>query len=234
MKLAALGVSVALLLGVAPQEESEEIRYLRVTPKGTRTECTFTIRRSDAGRTIKSVTERGRTVMTVSARYDGAGMLRDAEVTLKSGDPGKTVKAGVTDGKASVRREGQEAQEFDVPKGVIVTSAPDWTDTFSLCRLYDPRGAKKQEFAGLWVHPTRSAFRLTFTVEKLGGAVIEHQGKKMELHRLALRLRNNSRYQAWADGHGRMIKLVSMPFRDRSTRLVLEGFEESAASLKPE
>ncbi len=219
------------LAGLALLQGTEQARYLRVTSTGTATECTFTTERSGAGWTIASVTGRA---LTVTARYDASGTLLGAEAALGSGDAKKTAVVTVADGRARVQRPGLEAQEFDVPPGVIVTSAPDWTDTFRICRLWDRKKTGRQEFPGLWIHPVQPAQRPTFTAERTGGASLDHQGRKLELERLSIRLRGNSAYAAWADPEGRMIKLVSLPFKEGSTVLVLEGFEASAAALKPE
>lgn len=219
------------LAGLALLQGTEQARYLRVTSRGTATECTFTTERSTAGWTIASVTGRA---LTVTARYDASGALLGAEAGLGSGDAKKTAVVTVTDGRARVQRPGLEAQEFGVPPGVIVTSAPDWTDTFRICRLWDRKKAGRQEFPGLWIHPVQPAQRLTFIAERTGGDSLDHEGRKLELERLSIRLRGNSAYVAWADPAGRMIKLVSLPFKEGSTVLVLEGFETSAAALKPE
>jgi hypothetical protein len=159
----------------------------------------------------------------VTARYDGAGGLVEAAAFTAEA----RASVVVADGKARVKRPDAEAQEFDAPKGVIVTSAPDWTDTFRLCRLADRAKSGPQEFPGLWIHPTQPAQRLTFTIERTGEAAIEN----LKLDRYAIRLRGNSAYVAWADAKGRMIKLVS---KDGGTELYLEGFEAPAGSLKPE
>jgi hypothetical protein len=219
-------IGLALLL-----QGPEQARYLRVTAKGTSTECTFALERTEAGWSIASATGRA---LTVTARYDAAGTLLAAEAASGTGDAKKTASVAVADGKARVQRPGLEAQEFEVPKGVIVTSAPDWTDTFRICRLWDRAKAGKQEFPGLWIHPVQPAQRLTFTAERTGTDTLDHGGRKLELDRLSIRLRGNSAYAAWADPAGRMIKLVSLPIKETGTVLVLEGFETSAAALKPE
>lgn len=202
--------------------DAEAARYLRITPKGTAPECTFTVRPNS----IEAVTGR----LTVTSRYDGAGALLEAAAVL--GERKATVAAA--DGKARVTRPDAEPQEFDTPPGIIVTSAPDWTDTFRLCRFADRAKEGPQEFPGLWIHPDKPAQRLTFAIEKTGSAAIEHGGAKLELDRWAIRLRGNSRYVAWADAKGRMIKLVSLPFGEGATQLVLEGFEAAVATLKPD
>lgn len=223
-----------LFFWVVGPGDPEKIRYVRPAAKGWATECTFTIDRGDSGWTIRGVTERGRTSLTVTARHDAEDQLLEAQASLVEGDRRKAVTVAVEGGKAKVKREGQEPQEFDAPKGVIITSAPDWTDTLLLCRRYDRARGGKQEFAGLWIHPEQPAQRVTFTAERQGSASIEHGGKKLELERLAIRLRGDSTYVAWIDPEGRMVKLLSLPVKPGGSELVLEGFEASAAGLTPE
>jgi polyhydroxybutyrate depolymerase len=201
-------------------------RYLRLTPKGPAPECAFTVRKEAAGGSIESVTGR----LTVTARYDASDALVEAGAVLG----GRKAQVTAADGKARVTRPDAEPQDFDAPRGVIVTSAPDWTDAFRLCRLADRSKEGPQEFPGLWIHPDQPAQRLTFAIEKLGGATLEHAGRTLELARWSIRLRGGSRYAAWSDSEGRMIKLVSLPFKEGATELVLEGFAASAATLKPE
>jgi hypothetical protein len=211
---------------------SEKFRYLRPTSTGTTTECIFTIRGGAEGWSIQSITERGKGRLDLTAAFDRKNRLTSAEVAWILEEKGKKAKVSVAGGKARVQREGKDAQEFDVPAGVIVTSAPDWTDTFLLCRRYDRRKAGKQSFPGLWIHPLQDARRLTFHIERTGSGAIEHAGKKLVLDRFLIRLRNNSGYAAWADEKGLMIKLHALPFRAGTDMLVLEGFEKSAATLR--
>jgi hypothetical protein len=221
-------------VAAAPKDGDAKSRYLRLLPDKTATECVFTLERGDKGWSITSVTEQGAAKMTVTARYDGDDILLSAVATLVKGEAKKTARVTVAGGKATVQRDGKAAQEFEVPNGVIVTSAPDWTDTFLLCRRYDRAKGGKQELAGLWIHPEQAAQRLTFSIERVGKDTIEHDGKKVELHRHEVRIRNNSGYAAWTDDKGRMIKLTSLPFKEKnSTELVLDGFEKSAAKLRP-
>ena len=136
----------------------------------------------------------------------------------------------MADGKATVERPGQKAQEFEVSPGVIVTSAPDWTDTFVLCRRYDRAKGGKQSFPGLWIHPEQAAHAPVFAIERTGEDKVEHAGKELKLGRYTIWLRGNSRYTAWADDAGRMIKLLPLPSKDGATNwLVLDGYEKSAA-----
>lgn len=215
-------------------DSAKKTQYLRLLPGKAVAECVFTEEREGAGRRIHSVTNRGTTKMVVSARYDAQDTLTGADATLSQGDHTAIAQVEIAGGKARVKRDGQKTLEFEVPKGVIVTSAPDWTDTFLLCRYYDRREGGRQEFAGLWIHPQQAAQHLTFTIEWVGTDTIEHEGKKLELDRLAIRIRNNSAYLAWADGRGQMIKLTSLPLKvNGGTALVLEGYEKSAAALRP-
>lgn len=213
--------------GPAPAVGSENVRYLRVTPRGAVPECSFRIDRHAEGWAISSVTG----ALVVTARYDAAHRLVEAAARLGTGEPARVEAAG---GRVSVLRSGQAAQQFDAPPGLIVTSAPDWSDTFRICRLWDRAREGRQEFPGLWIHPEKPAQRLTFTAERTGGDAIRSGSGGLALDRLAIRLRGNSDYLAWVDPAGRMIKLVSLPYRDGSVVLVLEGFEGPATALRPE
>jgi len=234
-KLFVVIVPALLCAALDKPQETHTVRYLRLSAKAPATECTFTLRFSAAGAwEITSVTERGDTKMTVTARYDNGDHLRDAEAVLVKGDTKKACKVEVVGkakmkDKAKVKHEGQDAQEFEVPTSVIVTSAPDWSDTFFLCLRYDRTKAGKQEHAGLWIHPEQPAQRLTFSIEKQGIDHIEHAGEKFELDRVSIRIRGNSPYTGWIDAKGRMVKLMQT---GTPLELVLEGFEKSVGGLK--
>jgi len=219
-------VNALLLLGVAGRTlvgaAEERARYLRVTPKETVTECTFTLSHSDRGWSVHSITEHGQGRLSLIARYDARDQLTTAAVSISTADVKKACKVEVIDGKARVCRGDQEVKEFTVPPGVIVTSAPDWTDTFLLCRRYDRTRGGKQAFAGLWIHPEKEPLRLTFSIERKGMDIVEHAGKKRPLDRLEIRLRNGDRYHAWADAKGRMIKLQPLQ-ADAAYTLVLDA-----------
>lgn len=225
-----------LLLPAAPAwcqaPHEEKLSYRRPTATGFADECTFTIRRDKAGWDIVSVTGRGDTQLTVTTRYDTQDHLLAADAVLAKG--GNKVTVTVKAALARVQRDGQDAQEFRVPAGVIVTSAPDWTDTLLLCRRYDRKRGGKQEFSGLWIHPTQPAQLLKFSIERTGTEQIMHAGKKLDVDRYTIRIRGPNSYVAWADGQGQMLRLVSMPFKDGTPNgLVREGYEKSAAALKP-
>lgn len=198
----------ALLAGCrSVPDPVERVRYLR--PNGA-LECAFEMGEEND---IRSVTG----PLTVEARYGPDGALLDARASLASG---AAARVGVVDGRAKVERPGQPPAEFDVPKDVIVTSAPDWTDAFLICRRWRRDGPVLQEFPGLWIHPVQPPQRLTFTAERLG--------VEGGLERLRIRLRGGGTYVAWADRAGRMLKLAASP---GSAVLSLEGVDTSA--LKP-
>lgn len=221
--LALAGCRTSPLAAPAP----ESLRYLRVTPRGVAPECAITVEPQSEGWTISSVTG----TLRLTARYDAAQHLVEAAARIGTGEP---AKVDVVDGRAKVLRPGRPAQDFDAPPGVIVTSAPDWTDTVRLCRLWDRARGGRQEFPGLWIHPEQPAQRLTFSVERTGGDEIRTDSVVLALDRLSIRLRENSAYLAWADPAGRMVKLVSLPFGTGSAVLVLADFEGPAAALRPD
>jgi hypothetical protein len=104
---------------------------------------------------------------------------------------------------------------------------------FLLCRRYERPRKGKQEFPALWIHPTQPPQLLTFSIEWQGTDSIEHDGKKIELNRFAIRIRNNSAYVAWADAQGRLVRLIPLPLPKGAAGLTREGFEKSAAGLRP-
>ena len=212
----------------------EKGAYVRPSGKTFVFECEITIKKTKTGSNVESVTERGKTRLTISSRYDERDRLTSAEVIVVVDGKKKTAAVTAAEGKAKVQREGQAAQEFDVRPGVIVTSAPDWTDTWLLCRRYGRKAGAKQSFPGLWIHPEQACQSLTFAIEKDGQDTIEDTDKKLVLNRFTIWLRGNSRYAAWADENGKMIKLVPLPYKEGAMNwLVLDGYEKTAARLWP-
>jgi hypothetical protein len=235
--LVALLILLALPVTLNADQGSgeEKLRLLRLSAKGATVECDVTIQRGTNGWSIESATKRGTLSLKVAARYDKDDRLAAASALLTKPKEKAAVAVEIVEGKARVKRPGKPAQELDAPQGVIVTSAPDWTDTLLLCRRYDRAKGGKQEFAALWIHPEQEAQRLTLSIERLGGDQIEHDGQKLELNRFAIRLRGNSLYTAWADAKGRMIKLIPGPATANKApdyELVLDSFEKSATTLR--
>lgn len=206
----------------APAPKAEVVRYFRVTPQKTGLECSFSVIRGD-GWTITSVTGS----LSVDARYDGDDRLLDAQASLRGG---ATVRVEAADEKAKVHAPGRELQEFSAPPGLIVTSAPDWTDAFLICRRWKRDGPAKQIFQGLWIHPVQLSQRLVFSAER----VRRDKLATLELDVLTIRLRGGSAYRAWADPAGRLIKLASFPPAEDAVLLVREGFDAAATLLADE
>jgi hypothetical protein len=219
-----------------PADAIETARYLRPSERAFVPESEITVKKSRTGLSVESVTERGKSKLTVSSRYDDRERLTSAEVTLVSGDKKVAHAVSVTfaAGKATIRREGQPAQEVDVAPDAIVTSAPDWTDAFLLCRRYDRKAGGKQSFPGLWIHPEQATQLPKFAIERTGQDTIEHAGKERKLDRYTIWLRSTSTYAAWADDQGRLIKLVPFPYKEGAGNwIVLEGYEKSSSGVRP-
>ncbi|HEX7899477.1 MAG TPA: hypothetical protein VF950_17045 [Planctomycetota bacterium] len=206
MRTLALALVAIAGCRAAAEPAPERVRYVR--PDGA-LECVFELRDGS----VFSVTG----PLAVEAHYGSDGSLWEARAALKSGG---TARVEVFGGRAAVERPGRPTETFDVPKHVIVTSAPDWTDAFLVCRRWTRGGPARQEFPGLWIHPVQPPQRLTFTAES--------QGVEGDLERLLIRLRGGSAYVAWTDRAGRMIKLAA---KQGTAALSLEGVDTSA--LKP-
>lgn len=229
-----IAVLAAGLLPVGAEDAPREtVRYLRPAADTFVTECEFHITRNEAGWTITSRTYRGPVQMEVETRYDAEDRPTAARAVLTTRGMTRSVTVQVNHGKATVQREGQQSAEFDAPKGTIITSAPDWSDVFLLCRRYDRQRQGRQEYPALWIHPTQPPQRLTFSIERQGTDLIERDGKAIELDRYLIRIRNNSSYAAWADAQGRMVRLIPLPLNDAAPGLTLEGYEKPAAGLRP-
>lgn len=232
------GAIIALLaFGLVPirggDAPSETMRYVRSSGDKFVTECKFLIARQESGWTITSSTDRGTLQMEVETRYDAMDRPTAARAVVTILGKTSTVNVKFKDGKATVERAGLAPVEFDAPRGTIVTSAPDWSDVFLLCRRYDRQRKGKQEFPALWIHPTDAPQRLTFSIELQGADMVVHYGNKVELGRYMIRIRKNSGYLAWADAQGRMVRLIPLPAKDTATGLTLEGYEKSASGLRP-
>ena len=211
----------------------ETLRYVRRSGDTFATECRFVVAQAPAGWSITSWTDRGAVGMEIKAEYDVSDRPLSARAVLTTGGLARAVNVHFTGGTATVQREGQQPIELEAPAGTIVTSAPDWTDVFLLCRRYNRARKGLQEFPALWIHPTQTPRRLTFSIERQGADLIERDGKKVELGRYSIRIRNNSSYTAWADAEGRMIRLMPQPSSDPAAGLTLEGYEKPAAGLRP-
>jgi hypothetical protein len=216
---------------VAPvaEDTNETVRYLRRTASGLVTETEVRIESGPCGMTITSVTGRADASLTIRSAFDRDGKLNEARVTTQRGSDRQEASAAADGGKIRVKRQDGTTQEFDCPTGVIVTSAPDWTDSVLAVRRYDRQKAGKQEFAGLWIHPVQPAQRLTFALTRQGEDVVRHAGHDVRVTRLLLVLRGGSRYVVWSDDQGRMVRLVPEKATDQG--IVLAGWEDAVAEF---
>jgi hypothetical protein len=236
----ALGVAVVWLVALSGQsalqgadkhESSKAIRYLRVTGSEFVRETEIHLLRTEEGIIVTSVTHRGERTLTVTSRFDPENALTSATVTLLRGKNEQSASVSVTDSTARVLRNGNETNELACPGGVIVTSAPDWTDSFMAVRRYDANGSTTQEFPGLWIHPTREPLELTLRLTRLGQDSVTLCDKRMNLDRFLLVLRGGSRYVVWGNQQGQLVRLV--PAAEGSGGIVLNGWQRATRDLKP-
>jgi hypothetical protein len=152
-------------------------------------------------------------------------------VTIQEGKFAQSAAVRVRNGSARVIREGQQTNELNCPRGVIVTSAPDWTDSFLAVQRYDPQGDMTQEFAGLWIHPTREPLELKIKLTHVGSESVIFHGKNQTLEQYLLVLRGGSQYAVWANDQGLLVRLV--PRNNPLGGIVLSGWENATRDLKP-
>lgn len=229
-----IGMFAATIPAAGQMPPEGKVRYLRPAGDGWAEECTFRIAKEKTGWAIGSVTLRGKVQLDVQAEYDEENGLISGEVILKDGKQVQAANIKRTQNKVEVRRAGAEPQSFEVPPGVIVTSAPDWTDVFLLCCRYGHRAGGKQTFTALWVHPQQPTQLLKLGIERQGHDTIQHDGKEVKLARFLIELRGKSRYAAWATMDGLLVRLIPLPTKENQrSGLVLEGYDKSAVGLSP-
>jgi hypothetical protein len=202
---------------------SENLRYLRAGDPDEPLESEIKIQHGNDGLAITSVTHRGASRLTLVVRFDSTSRLATARVMVGTEPDSQTAIAEHADGKARVTRHDGRVNVLDCPPGVIVTSAPDWTDAVLLVRRYDLERCGEQEFAGLWIHPRQEPLPVTFKVTHTGEDNVQVDDQRVHLDRLLIVLRGGSRYIAWRDDVGRMVRLV--PERSPHQGLVLDGWE---------
>jgi hypothetical protein len=213
----------------AVDEQAETARFLRPSGSDWASETEIELRETKDGLVIGSVTGGEMSKLKLVARFDSENRLVEATVTIERGDEKQTARVTVTDGKASVTRHNGEDTELDCPRGVLVTSAPDWTDAFLMARRYDRALGGKQEFPGLWIHPSQQPLRPTFTISREGSDAVKNQGELVQLDRYNITLRGGSRYVGWADARGRLIRLI--PESAPRGGIVRKGWEQAATLL---
>ncbi|MCI0682626.1 MAG: hypothetical protein L0Y71_11020 [Gemmataceae bacterium] len=213
-----------------------KLRYLRPAGAGWTNECLFTISKKGAGWSIDSVTERGSLKLSLLTRYRPDDVLEASILTVRNGaKESMAIAACLKEGVARVQLPEKPLKMVDVPRGVIVTSAPDWTDVLLLCARYDQAAGGKQAFGALWYHPEQGVQLLKLHIERQGHDTIRHGGKNIKLTRFAIHLRGNSAYAAWATPDGTLVRLIPLPAKEKQrSGLILESYEKTeAAGLAP-
>ena len=233
----ALGMAVSWFLvfsghnTLCGDENRESFRFLRVSGSEFIRETEIHLARTEDKYIVTSMTYRGAQTLTVTSRFDSENQaLVSAKVTLKEGKRIQSASVGVVEGTAQATRDGHEPNKLACPSGVIVTSAPDWTDSFMAVRRYDLKGRKTQTFPGLWIHPTREPLKLTIRLTRLGHDSVTHDNKIATLDRFLLVLRGGSRYIVWRNHQGHLVRLV--PAMSSDGGIVLSGWKLATRGLK--
>jgi hypothetical protein len=218
--------------GNSPQNASPPVhrRYLRRAGARLVLESEVTEERRAGEWKYQSITHRPAEEMKLVLSFDRDQHLQAAQLEHTTRGGKKSAAARFAGKAVVVTRDGAEMKKLIFDKEpVLATTAPDWTDIFLLVRKYSLNAGGKQEYAGLWFHPSQPARQMTFTINRVGGDTITIKGQKQELHRYLITLRSGA-YLAWADGNGMAVKL--MPPNRPQGAVVLEGFEEATRELK--
>jgi hypothetical protein len=228
--LSAIGILMLQGSSAAQPLSAGKLRYLRPAGDGWTNECLFTIAKRENGWSIASVTERGQVRLTLETSYGPKDRLATSVLTLRNGGKESIAITTAKDGVARVQLPEQPLKKLNVPSGVIVTSAPDWTDTLLLCARYDHATGGKQSFSALWYHPEPPVQLLKVSIERQGHDTIQRDGKDVKLARFTIQLRGNSQYAAWATMDGVMVRLIPLPAKAKQrSGLILDGYEKSSA-----
>jgi hypothetical protein len=212
-----------------PPAKPQALRYLRLADAKFVLESEVTQTRTRRGTTYVSRTEHPKEQMTLTLQFDQEGKLVSAEAVLEVKMNKRSAVLTFKGGRPQLKRAGG-VTDF-IPKltpNAVVTTAPDWSDIFQLVRRYDRKKGGKQEFAGLWIHPVQPAKQVPFTIENEGKDTMEVKDKKVSLDRFKIHIRSGT-YVAWADGNGRVYKLM-VP-RKPATAVVLEGYQDETHDL---
>ena len=94
-----------------------------------------------------------------------------------------------------------------------------------LVRRYDGKKGGRQEFPGVWIHPTEEPRVLALSIERVSPPdTITLRDRAIVLDRFRLKLRGGE-FLAWADQSGQVCKIVSL--ERKSGPIVLKGYEEA-------
>jgi hypothetical protein len=213
------------LLAQPDAEKPAPLRYLR--PEGERFVLESEVLTTKRGTYISKTTHRDET-LTLTIRHSEKGEPLMAEAVLEKGRGHRKAILDLTGPMANLKRGGI-LDLFKAPANPVITSAPDWSDVFTLVRRYDATRGGKQEFAGLWFHPTLPHQILTFTIEREGADKVMVKDKPVELTRYQVHLRSGD-YVVWALPDGVVCKLMAR--EAKAVPVVLDGYEEATRNLK--
>jgi hypothetical protein len=219
---------LALLKEADSAAGDKVLKYVRPSGDSFSPESELRRQERDDGYEIISTTHRPGVKLTLTSRYGAGGDLREANVTVENGKQSQSATATVTGQRVEVRRAKGEPRTLDCPAGVIVTSAPDWTDAVLAVRRFDPKGKDTQEFPGLWIHPAQEPLRITIKLTRRGKQTVLRENEKLHLVRYLLQLRGGSRYELWADPSGQLIRLA--PDGNPRPAMILSGWEKTTTS----
>lgn len=222
-------LTVGLVCAGTEPNQPPPLRYLKQVREQFVLESEVTESRTPDGSTFVSRTERGTNQMTLTLRFAKDHLLTAAEVLWRDAKGKQAATLTVQGTTARLKRAGGVTDLLPkVDAGAIVTTAPDWSDILQLVRRYDPARGGRQEFPGLWIHPTQPHQVLTFAVERVGGDTVTVQDQPVQLDRYRVRLRSGD-YLVWAASGSRVVKLL--PAGRPAAAVVLEGYEAATRDL---
>jgi hypothetical protein len=220
---------LTLLFASAADKEESFLRYLRPADGKFVPESVVTIVKEKSGSVYTSETMRGKETMALRVERGVKGELVRAEITHTIGKEQKTARLEPAGGKVMLSR-GETREVIDVKDPVIFTTAPDWSDIIEMAARFDPKKEGKQEFAGVWFHPTMPAQTPRFSFERLGTDTIAFGKEDCTLTRCRARIRGGSAYLVWVFANGRVCKLMTEG--GKGSLVVLAGYEEATKDLK--
>jgi hypothetical protein len=229
MSVFAAVLAVTSLWPGADAEKPVPVRYFRLVDGQFVLECEVTTTRSDKGTTYVSRTDHGGDKnATLTIHFDPKNRLEAAEVVQEMAKGKKTASLTLQGENLQLKHD-TISDYYKVTGDPVVTTAPDWSDIFQLVRRYDGKMGGRQEFPGVWFHPTEPLKLLTFSIERVGNDTLALKDKAVVLDRFRVKLRSGD-YLAWAETTGRVCKLVSLGDKPMPP-VVLEGYEEATREL---
>ena len=207
------------------------LRYMRPAGDKYALESEITVTSVERGSVYSSTTSRkteeGDVKMTLTLRLDESNAIKSAETVLTTPKAKKTATLTLFKDHARLKHNGTTEVLNRVPEAPVVTTAPDWSDVIQLVTRYDAKKGGKQEFGGIWFHPTEQPKILTFTIERVGEdkITLNEQNAKLNRHEITLR---SGDYRVWSDDEGRVVRILPRG----GEPIVLVGYEEATRGLK--